>query len=193
MQTKNEKIFIYEKIKKSGAKWCRFKKKYYLCSADLKSPVNMSLFSGSIEVRLDVKGRLFIPAPYRRILTEMQADKLYLRSEPGLDCLTVFPAAVWRERLDSLTGQLDDWNADDLALLIQLNGEAEEVQLDGQGRLLLTKKHLQAIGSTGQELLIIGLMNRFTIWDKKVYENFRLSSKDLSRAIAERLAQNKNK
>lgn len=153
----------------------------------------MSLFSGSIEVRLDVKGRLFIPAPYRRILTEMQADKLYLRSEPGLDCLTVFPAAVWRERLDSLTGQLDDWNADDLALLIQLNGEAEEVQLDGQGRLLLTKKHLQAIGSTGQELLIIGLMNRFTIWDKKVYENFRLSSKDLSRAIAERLAQNKNK
>ena len=145
------------------------------------------MFSGSIEVRLDAKGRLFIPASYRRILAEMKAQKLFLRSEPGIDCLTVFPQEVWMERLNQLASRLDDWNSDDLSLLLQLNSEAEEVQPDSQGRLLLSKKHLQAIKSTGQELLIVGLMNRFTIWDKKVYEGFRLSSQELSQAIKQRL------
>ena len=146
------------------------------------------MFSGSIEVKLDAKGRLFIPASYRRILAEMKAQKLFLRTEPGLDCLTVFPQDVWMERLNQLASRLDDWNSDDLALLMQINGEAEEVQPDSQGRLLLSKKHLQAIHSTGQELLIVGLINRFTIWDKQTYERFRLSSKDLSQAIKHRLS-----
>ena len=151
----------------------------------------MSLFSGSSIVRPDAKGRIFIPAAFRRILTEMQAQKLYLRTEPGLNCLTVYPAHVWEERLDNLKSQLDDWDSQDLGLLIQLNGEAEEIQPDSQGRILLSKRHLQAIQSAGQELVIIGLMNRFTIWDKNVYEAFRLSSKDLSNAIRERIAKNK--
>ena len=147
----------------------------------------MSIFSGKMEVKMDAKNRFFIPAQFRRLLTEQQVQTVYLRQEPGLDCLTVYPEKVWQERLESYRGVLNDMKSADMGLLIQLSGEAVEMNLDSQGRILLSKSMLQAIRSTGQELLIIGVIDRFTIWDKKDYESFRLNPTELSQSIEQRL------
>ena len=136
---------------------------------------------------MDAKNRFFIPAQFRRLLTEQQVQTVYLRQEPGLDCLTVYPEKVWQERLESYRGVLNDMKSADMGLLIQLSGEAVEMNLDSQGRILLSKSMLQAIRSTGQELLIIGVIDRFTIWDKKVYESFRLNPTELSQSIEQLL------
>ena len=147
----------------------------------------MSIFSGKMEVKMDAKNRFFIPAQFRRLLTEQQVQTVYLRQEPGLDCLTVYPEKVWQERLESYRGVLNDMKSADMGLLIQLSAEAVEMNLDSQGRILLSKSMLQAIRSTGQELLIIGVIDRFTIWDKKVYESFRLNPTELSQSIEQLL------
>ncbi len=49
---------------------------------------------GHIDVKLDEKGRIFIPAAYRKILAEMGNRSIVLRRDTDNACLIVYPEVV---------------------------------------------------------------------------------------------------
>ena len=50
----------------------------------------MNTFIGNIEARLDGKGRVFIPASYRKILAEMGSTHIVMRRDTDNECVHNF-------------------------------------------------------------------------------------------------------
>ena len=71
----------------------------------------MIRFLGNIEAKADAKGRVFIPAQFRRQLQSGSEDKLIMRKDVFQDCLVLYPEEVWNEELDELRQRLNKWNA----------------------------------------------------------------------------------
>lgn len=53
-------------------------------------------FLGNIEVRADAKGRVFIPATFRKQLQAASEERLIMRKDVFQDCLTLYPERVER-------------------------------------------------------------------------------------------------
>ena len=150
-----------------------------------------STFIGNIEARLDEKGRMFIPAVYRKILAAEESQRIVMRRDTENECLIIYPERVWNQRVEQLGEELDEWNPDDQMLMMQFVADAEYIEPDSQGRILLQKRNLQQIGATG-DLLIVGMMNRFAIWDKQTFLNKRMDQREFAKLLRTRMAKKAN-
>jgi len=147
----------------------------------------MSTFIGKYEAKADVKGRVFIPSVYRKILPESDREKVVMRCDAENDCLIIYPVHVWNAKLEEFKSKLDEWNPVDQMLLMQFVSEAEWLDIDNQGRVLIQKKHLQKIYVDNAEVLFVGMIDRFAVWSKAKYEQSRLSSADFAALLKDRM------
>jgi len=65
--------------------------------------------------------------------------------------------------------------------------DAEWLDIDSQGRILLSKKNLHAIGVENSEVLFVGMIDRFAVWSKSKYEQALMSSSDFAALLKERM------
>jgi len=128
---------------------------------------------------LDDKGRIFVPAGYRKILAEFESKRIVMRRDTDNECLMFYPEKVWNEKVETLRANLDEWDPEDQLILMQFMADAEYMELDGQGRILLQKKNLDTIGAQ-QDVLFVGMLNRFALWAPETFENKRLSQTELA-------------
>ena len=85
----------------------------------------MIRFLGNIEAKADAKGRVFIPAQFRRQLQSGSEDKLIMRKDVFQDCLVLYPEEVWNEELDELRQRLNKWNANHQLIFRQFVSDVE--------------------------------------------------------------------
>ncbi len=147
----------------------------------------MTSFIGKYEAKADVKGRIFIPAVYRRILPEGEKNRVVMRKDTENDCMIVYPENVWNGLMDDLKAGLDVWNPDDQMLLMQFVSDAEWLDIDSQGRVLISKKHLQTIGLEDGNVLFVGMNDRFALWSKDRYEESMKPCADFARLLKEKM------
>ena len=126
-------------------------------------------FIGNIEAKTDSKGRVFLPACFRRNLQAGGCDKVMLRKDVYQDCLVIYPEQSWNEQLDLLRSRLDKWNAKHQMLFRQFVADVEELNIDGNGRILLPKRYLAMAGIV-QEVRFIGMDDTIEIWAKEKLE-----------------------
>lgn len=147
----------------------------------------MSTFIGKYEAKADVKGRIFIPSAYRKLLPDSEKERVVLRKDAENDCLVLFPEQVWNEKVEDFKSKLDEWNPIDQLLLMQFVSDAEWLDIDSQGRVLISKKNLQAIGVENAEVLFVGMIDRFAVWSKTRYEKAKLPTADFAALLKERM------
>lgn len=147
----------------------------------------MSTFIGKYEAKADIKGRIFIPSNYRKLLPDGQKEKVVMRKDAENDCLIIFPEQVWNEKVDDFKSKLDEWNPVDQMLLMQFVSDAEWLDIDSQGRILISKKNLLAIGIENAEVLFVGMIDRFAVWSKVRYEQNKMSPTDFAALLKERM------
>ena len=68
-------------------------------------------FLGNIEAKIDVKGRVFFPALFRKELQKAGEERMVMRKDVFQSCLVLYPESVWNEQLDHLRARLSRWNA----------------------------------------------------------------------------------
>lgn len=151
----------------------------------------MTTFIGKYEAKADVKGRIFIPAVYRKLLPDGEKNRVVMRRDTENDCMIVYPENVWNCMMDDLKENLDAWNPDDQMLLMQFVSDAEWLEIDAQGRVLLSKKHLHALGLEDGNVLFVGMNDRFALWSKARYEESMKPRADFARLLKEKMT-NKN-
>ncbi|NLZ73905.1 MAG: cell division/cell wall cluster transcriptional repressor MraZ, partial [Bacteroidales bacterium] len=54
----------------------------------------MSHFLGNFEAKVDAKGRVFVPAVFRKLLQQKEEEWLVLRKDIFQDCLVLYPGSV---------------------------------------------------------------------------------------------------
>lgn len=118
---------------------------------------------GNIEAKLDAKGRVFLPSALRKQLQAAGEERLIMRKDIFQKCLTLYPESVWYEQLDALRSRLNRWNKEHQMIYRQYLAEAEMIQLDGNGRFLISKRNMQAAGIS-QDVRFIGMNDYIEIW-----------------------------
>jgi len=147
----------------------------------------MSTFIGKYEAKADVKGRIFIPSAYRKLLPDVDRERVVMRKDAENECLIIYPEHIWNEKLEGFKSKLDEWNPTDQLLLMQFVADAEWLDIDSQGRVLISKKNLQAIGVENAEVLFVGMIDRFAVWSKVGYEQAKMSQANFATLLKERM------
>ena len=142
----------------------------------------MIQFLGNIEAKADAKGRVFIPAGFRKQLQAASEEKLVLRKDVFQDCLVLYPESVWFKTQNQLRRRLSKWNAKHQEVFRQFVSDAEIMIPDGNGRILLPKRYLQMAGIQS-EVRFIGVDNTIEIWAKERAEQPFMKPEEFSEAL----------
>jgi MraZ protein len=120
-------------------------------------------FLGRYEYQLDPKGRVSLPADFRR-----EADGarfVLLQWEPTH--LTLFPSEVWETVQERILG-LRRSRPQAANHLRRITSQAVHVDPDKQGRILIPSWLKEAVGLEGG-VLVTGNVDRVEIWDPDVF------------------------
>lgn len=133
------------------------------------------VFKGTYEYRIDAKGRLPVPAPFRRLLEHDGQTSLVVTS---LDqCLGIYTLAEWT-RLERQLVEMPAFEKTSKALMRRLASLAADCVLDQQGRILIPPI-LRRTASLDKEVVIVGVLNRFEVWAPAAWTAFLKESEHL--------------
>lgn len=144
-------------------------------------------FLGNIEAKIDAKARVFVPAIFRKILQSSDQNTLILRKDIFQDCLVLYPIEVWEEELNRLRNRLSRWDKSQQALFRQFVVDAERLEMDTNGRILIPKRYLQMVGIKS-DVRFLGMDNTIEIWTKVSLDNTLLSADDFSNSIQDAMS-----
>lgn len=121
-------------------------------------------FLGTTEAKVDQKGRAFLPANFRKMLQASGEESVVMRCDVFQPCIVLYPETVWNEQMDALRARLNRWNASHQAIFRQFVADAEQLNIDATGRILLPKRYLDKLG-IGHEVSFIGMGDTIEIWN----------------------------
>ncbi|WP_457675705.1 division/cell wall cluster transcriptional repressor MraZ [Thiolapillus sp.] len=120
------------------------------------------MFLGSTNLNLDAKGRLAIPVKYRKDLVGPENSGVVVTVNPYERCLWLYPRDEWQEVARKVIS-LPDLKKQNKSLKRLLLGHASELELDSQGRILLSAG-LRDYAGMSKPVALIGQGNKFEIW-----------------------------
>lgn len=147
-------------------------------------------FIGDFPAKTDAKGRVFLPAALRKVLEAEGEEKLVLRNDIFQHCLVLYPESVWNAQLDDLKSRLNGWNGKHQMMLRQFVMDAEPIELDSNGRFLISKRKLQ-YASIENDVRFLAVDDRIEVWSKSVLEGMMEENDNLGDSL-ESLLGNEN-
>lgn len=128
--------------------------------------------------RLDAKGRVSIPAPFRAALRPADAaarGRLILRPSHKQLAIEGWPPAAF-DALEAPMQRLDVFSDEQDDLAFTLYAEAAEVDPDGDGRIVLPAELISHAGLAGN-VAFVGLGRKFEIWAPAALERRRAEAR----------------
>ena len=134
-------------------------------------------FRGESLHKVDIKGRVSVPAPFRRVLEDGDPE-FKTGSNPNfvivyggvktpcLEAYTIKSISI----VDQLISKLPRFSREREILERFINTQSIYIQLDENGRIVLPPKLKAFIGLEG-EAIFAGMGEKFQIWEPKTYES----------------------
>ena len=133
----------------------------------------MALFLSTFENRIDRKGRLSVPAPFRATLEANHASLFLYKS-------LVLPSieGCGPERISQIVDAIDtmDSLSDEVATLTTMLSSAQEMRLDSEGRMMLSDDFI-AFAGLGETALFAGIGRSFQIWHPDIFKEREASAR----------------
>ena len=124
------------------------------------------MFRGVSSLNLDAKGRIAIPTRYRDRLVESCDSELVITVDKDR-CLLIYPQPVWLEIEEKLKA-LPSFNEASRNLQRLYIGNAHDIEMDGQGRILLPQE-LRKFANLDKKVALVGQINKFELWDEDTW------------------------
>lgn len=126
------------------------------------------MFRGVTELSLDAKGRMAMPARYRERLLEQCNGALVVTIDTQEKCLALYPLPEW-EIIQAKLDALPSLNPQTAMMKRLLMGNATDVEMDGNGRILVPST-LRKHAGLEKQLVMIGQGKKFELWDGAQWE-----------------------
>ncbi len=139
-------------------------------------------FLGNIEAKIDSKGRVFLPAQFRKELQGAGGEGLVVRKDVFQPCLVLYPESVWNAQMDVLRSRLNRWDMTHQSVFRQFVADAETVTLDANGRFMLTKRHLKMAG-IAQSVRFVGMDDVVEIWSSELADRPFMEQGEFGKAL----------
>ena len=128
------------------------------------------MFRGVNALNLDTKGRLAVPTRYRDEIVRLANGHMVITVDRD-HSLLLYPLPEWEE-IERKLVKLPSFNAPARRLQRLLIGHATEVELDGNGRILLPPL-LREFAELDKAVVMIGQGNKFEIWNEAKWNERR--------------------
>ena len=133
----------------------------------------MATFRGSYQHSIDHKGRVSIPARFRRLLPG-EADETLVVIRGLEACVSLYPLDEFRRLEERLRARsFNDETHRRFQRMMLLDSRDET--LDAQGRVAIPPR-LIAHASLEKEVLVNGVLDHIEIWNPEVFDRYMKSS-----------------
>ncbi|HZU32685.1 MAG TPA: division/cell wall cluster transcriptional repressor MraZ [Candidatus Angelobacter sp.] len=125
------------------------------------------MFRGNHPTRVDEKGRLKVPAEFKRLIDEKYGTQFYITSLDG-KVAQVYPFEEW-QRIEEKLAKLSNFNPTKKKFLNRTNYYGQVVEIDGQGRVLIPAL-LRDTAKIQGEVAVIGNLTYLEVQSIEAYK-----------------------
>jgi MraZ protein len=127
------------------------------------------MFRGNNPTRVDDKGRLKVPAEFKRLIDEKYNLQFFITSRNGEEA-EIYPMPEW-EKFEEKLAKISNFNQAKQKLMEQINFYGQTAELDGQGRVLLPQILREKAGLVAGDVTVIGMGSYLLVKNKAAYES----------------------
>jgi MraZ protein len=140
----------------------------------------MDRFVSTFTNKIDAKGRVSIPAPFRAVL---ERDGYSQGSSGGIYCYPSLDAPALdaggerlAKKIDGLLAGLPDYSDERDELSVALYGDVQVLAIDGDGRIVLPEG-LRSHAGLRDQVTFVGLGDKFQMWAPKAFDERRAKAR----------------
>jgi len=128
------------------------------------------MFRGATKLTIDDKGRMVLPTRHRQLVLERAEGRIVITVDRD-QCLLIYPLPDW-EQIERKLMSLPSLHERARRLQRLMVGHATELELDGQGRMLVPPELRDFAGLT-RHAMLIGQGNRLELWNDERWSERR--------------------
>lgn len=141
----------------------------------------MSVLKGQETYSIDNKGRVNIPTKMRKSIAPEAADTFVLTR--GVDrCIVAYPLNEWK-KYEEKFAHLNQYNEQDRFFLRMVLSWSEEVEMDAQQRITVSKRLLEFSGIVSK-VTIVGMIDHIEFWNPEEFERYMGSHQESYEDVA---------
>ena len=136
------------------------------------------MFLSTYENKLDKKGRVSVPAPFRSYLSNLGYNGVICFPSFNHQCIESWS----QDRIEKITNSIDNLNPFEEKkdyFATSILAESINLQFDSEGRILLTLKLLKH-AKIKNSVMFVGQGKTFQIWEPTSFEKFKVNAKKKS-------------
>jgi len=128
----------------------------------------MTIFTGEFDCKVDIKGRILIPAEFRRQMGNVEAYRFIITKALNEQCLELFTIEEWERMNKSIQENIETLGSEHKQLLLEFRLSATEVECDQKGRVLIPERLLKQV-EIEKEAVLLGCFGKIEIWSPEMY------------------------
>lgn len=125
------------------------------------------MLRGNHPARIDEKGRLKIPTPFRRAIEEKYGTEFFITSLTG-EYVWIYPLPEW-ESIENRLALLPSMNPAKRKFVDRTNYFGQQASLDANGRLLIPTLLRRTAGVIG-EVEVMGRLTHLAVWEAESFQ-----------------------
>ena len=122
------------------------------------------MLRGNLPAKIDEKGRIKIPAGFRKFIEEKYGQNLYVTSLDGKHVL-IYPLSEWEEIEAKLLAP-PKMKPEKVKFLRNTNFYGQLTEMDKQGRVLI-QPHLREAAAMSGDVAVMGNLNHLAVWNNE--------------------------
>ena len=148
----------------------------------------MIIFTGEYDCKVDAKGRIMLPASFRKQMGEADVFRFVIKKDLYESCLELYTADEWERQNKLILKNTNPYDPEHRQFIRDFRMGAVEVECDNTGRLLIPNRLLKQ-ANMDKEVVLSGNIGKIELWAPEQY-NSSGGNVDVKRDRAKRIMQN---
>ena len=123
----------------------------------------MATFIGDYPCKVDDKGRIILPAAFKKQMPPAAQDHFVVRKDIFENCLVLYAMDDWNRQLEKIRKKINPYNREHNMFLRNFFKGTAELVLDSNNRMLIPKRLMDLIGAE-MDVVLAGPDGRIEIW-----------------------------
>ena len=126
--------------------------------------MELTVLMGHAPARVDDKGRLKVPADFRKLIEEKYGPDCFITSTDG-DRAMIYPLPVWYD-FQARLAKVPSTSVAKTKLLERVNYYGQAAAIDAQGRVLVPAV-LRSVAGIKDDVVVLGNTDHLIVWSEE--------------------------